>query len=132
MVDAGAFPPQLLVRNARPLGQQVAGALDGMAQANNPHRTCTTGGETHHVHWVGIIEHEGVRAESLRVAQDLQPGGNRPQPFEQPARPNRVTDTLIDPVLRRDVVVVAHTTQATDLDAVYEIIRAAQYLATPR
>jgi hypothetical protein len=92
MVDAGAFPFHLGIRNPRTACEQVTGSLHRVAETGHAEAGGQRGGGAQHSHGIGVIEDDRQGTQTLDIAQNIQPHGNRPQSLEQTARPDRVAD----------------------------------------
>ena len=124
MVDAAALPFHVFVGEAGVFGEEPGCALDAMAEADVGEGAGSVGGEAHDGHGVGVVEDGDARAEFFAVAEDGEPFGDGAEGFEETAGADGVSDALADAVLEGDVIVVADTFEATDFDAVDEVVGA--------
>ena len=106
----------------------MARALHRVAEPDDLHGTRAPRRETEHAHRVGVVEYQRLWAEALGVLENIEPDRDRAQRLEEPPGPDRVSDALVHPVLRRNIVVVADALQPAHLDAVHEVIRAPHHL----
>ena len=106
VVDACAFPFELVVGDARFVCHVVTGTLHGVAETYDLHLGhCASRRQAEDAHRVRVVEYLGVWAQLVDIAQDVEEDRSCTQRLEEPARADGVTDALVDPVLAGDIVV---------------------------
>ncbi len=127
MVDAGHQVVELRRRDPEHAAELRGGVLNGVAQPDGADRAGFGDGPAQHRHRVDVLEEQGVRAELLHVAADVEQHRDRPQAAHDPADSERVGDRLTDPVaLGDDEVDHRRRMQAADLKAGDDVVRAVE------
>ena len=90
------------------------------------------GGQAHHTHRVGVVEHDGIGAEIFGITQDLEEYRNGAQTFEKAAGADGVANALVDAVAGGNFIVETDAGKAGNLDAADHVIAAFENFAAIR
>src|SRR5260370_40080264 len=97
-----------------------------MTQAHRAHRGTSKSHKGEYRHRIGIVEHQGLRAEPLGVVKNIQPDGTSAQRLKDSSWADGVADTLVHAILHRDIEIVAHIGETSHLDGVDDEITSCQ------
>ncbi len=105
MVDAGAQEVNFVLRNVDVARNEIHGSLHTMAEADEFHfRRAQRPAD--HRHGVHVLEHIRLGAEFLHIPGQVEHNGYLPLGAEDTPGAQGVTDTLIDAIFQRDLIVV--------------------------
>ena len=99
MVDSGAEEINLLLWRIDIPADEVQCCLYAVAETDERNVCGFSQGQAVASHGVGVIEHDGIGAELLHVAGDIDKYRDSSQCAEYAAGAERIADTLVDAVL---------------------------------
>ena len=124
MIDACAEVRSPLHRGADPFGKHRRCALHAVAEAGAADLRLALDGAAEHRHRVRVVEEDGVGADLLHVPADIQHDRDGAQSAEDAGGAAGVAHVEVDPVLLRDLDVVAPHRDGCRKDGAEDGIRA--------
>ena len=128
VVEPGAPPRHLLIRDAEVSGQLPRCSLHAVAKTHDLEVGRLQGGEREDRHRIRVVHDQRSGSDARDVADDVEPCRPGAKRLEDAARFDGVADALVNPVTERYLVIGAHVSQPGNLDRVDHIVGTRQHV----
>ena len=116
MIDATRFHFNLVHRLVQDVGDLLHSHPHAVTQPDASRLRQRRNRIAYLMHWIGVVEQDGVRADALHCAGDVDHSLHGTQGMEERPRPAVLGENLTETIFARDVVVLCPIKASLDLD----------------